>query len=205
MVAGECTSGAILGAYAADVDPELPAEDDHEPLDLQTVEEIQAHFEGPVATVFAWVEAVAAGDWRAVWRLSDDSFRLVRAQAWLWNNRHHAEIDGEDLDQLAAGLAVEDPEGELWEVFARLELAQFQAAWADWDLTNLGAASRPRPVGLDYEVVLLMRAGADPILITAPTPVTALRFLTHLVNERWLVANAGSDERLEPGWPPTLG
>lgn len=49
-----------------------------------------------------------------------------------------------------------------------------------------------------------MRAGVEPILITEPTPVDALRFLAHLVDDRWLAANAGSDERLEPGWPPTI-
>lgn len=141
------------------MEPRLPAEGGQEPLDLQTLEEIRAHFEGPVAAVFAWVKALTAGEWRAAWRLSDDIFRLVRAQAWLWNNRNSPGIAGEDLDQLAAGLAIEDPEGELWTDFARLELAQFRSAWADWDLANMAAASRSRPVGLDYEVVLLTNEG----------------------------------------------
>lgn len=173
-------------------------------MDLQTPEEVRAHFEGPVAVAFAWVEALAAGDWGAVWRLSDDEFRLVRVQAWLWSNRDHPVIAGSDLDQLAAGLAVPEPTVALWPDFAQLEVQRFRQSWAAWDLSNLGAASRPRPVGLDYELILLMRAGAEPILITETTEVEALRFLVHLVNDRWLVANAGSEERLEPGWPPTI-
>jgi hypothetical protein len=78
------------------------------------LEEIHAHLEGPVAAVFVWVEALTAGDWRALMALSADTFRLVRAQAWLWNNRNHPGIAGEDLDPLASGLVVDDPRGELW-------------------------------------------------------------------------------------------
>lgn len=78
-------------------------------------------------------------------------------------------------------------------------------AWGHWDLTNMGAGSQPRPIGIDYEVVVLLPAEKEPIFFTEATLVNdALVFLVHYVEDCWLVANAGSDRHLEPGWPPVF-
>lgn len=173
-------------------------------MDHQTPDEMLAHLEGPVAAVWAWLAALTEDDWARAWRLSDDTFRLVRAQAWLWNNRDDPRVAGQDLDELAAALARPNPSHDLWPAFAELEVRAHREAWDRWNLHNMGAGTHPRPVGLDYEVVVLLEA-EEPILFTETTLVPdALLFLVHLVDNRWLVANAGSDRHLVPGWPPEI-
>ena len=161
--------------------------------------------EGPVQAAFEWFDAVVQGsDYAAAWNLSDDEYRLTRAQAWLWNNRGAPDIAGGDLDQQAAALARAPSQSPLWQEFADVELEMYQETWAMWARAQIEAGSEPVPGDPDYEVVVLF--DTDPAVgqVTESDDVPALPFLVHLVDGRWLVAQAGSDQRAVPGWPPVF-
>ena len=64
---------------------------------------------GPVKAAQAWIEAVQLGRYDAAWAMTDPRLRLVRAQAWIWNNRKDADIAALDRDELARALAEEGP------------------------------------------------------------------------------------------------
>jgi len=160
---------------------------------------------GQVRAAFEWFDAVVEGsDYVAAWGLSDDEYRLTRAQAWLWNNRGAPDVGGTDLDEQAASLARVPSRSPLWPEFADMELEMYQEVWAMWRRAQIEAASEPVPDDPDYEVVVF--TDADPAAggVTEADDVPALPFLVHLVDGQWRVAQAGSDRRAVPGWPPVL-
>lgn len=179
-----------------------------ESFDEQTRAEMEAHVRGPGWVAMAWYLAVCRDDeWDLAWMLSDPELRLARAQAWLWNNRHHpavAEIGIEELADRFTGPNFQT--ASLWREFAQIETAAYRRAWDDFDPAEIGLASRPRLIDVDYELCLL--AKAEGVVYTQPTQIRALRFLMHLVDGEWKVANAGGTEHAErrvvPGWPPQL-
>lgn len=169
--------------------------------------EMAAHYGpgGPVEPQMRWVDAVKAGKWDEAWKLMDMELRLVRAQGFLWNNRSHPLVSGQDLDALAAELCRDEPEHILWPGFAETELSLFAEAWADWDLSEWGVASNPRPVDLDYELVLWIRSDGEAVQYETDTfvpPQDAKYFLMHRTDDGWKVAAIGTS-RHEPGWPPS--
>ena len=87
----------------------------------------------------------------------DDNLRSCRAQAWLWNNRTAPDVASR-LDELASEFidGPPAPHSPLWIEFANIELGMIRAAWADVYAQVLGAASDPRPIGLDLELVLMV-------------------------------------------------
>jgi hypothetical protein len=91
----------------------------------QDEQELAEHFGGPVAVVHAFVEAVVNGDYRQAWGLADASWRLCRAQSWLWANATYPSIQRFDRDNAAHELAQVDSTHELWEDFAQTELESF--------------------------------------------------------------------------------
>lgn len=175
-----------------------------EQFDEQTQAEVEAHVQGPGWVAMAWYHAVCRDDeWDLAWMLSDPELRLARAQAWLWNNRHHPEIAAGGIEELADRFTGPNfRAAPFWQEFARMETAAYREAWADFDPAEVGLASRPRPVDVDYELCLL--AKAEGVTYTKPTPIRALRFLMHFVGGEWKVANAGAERRVVPGWPPRL-
>lgn len=176
-----------------------------ESFDEQTeAETAVAHVQGPGWVAMAWFHAVRRDrEWELAWSLTDPEFRLARAQAWLWNNRNVPEIAAAGIEELATWYADADfQEAPFWADFARIELAAYQEAWNHWDPNEIGLASRPRLADIDYEVCLL--AISDGKVYDKPTPIVALPFLMHFADGMWLVANAGSDRRVVPGWPPQL-
>jgi hypothetical protein len=51
--------------------------------------------------------------------------------------------------------------------FEESQLDEFEEKWADFDLENWGAASRPRPTVPDHEIVLLVRTEGKPVSLQA--------------------------------------
>ena len=162
-------------------------------------------------------------DFPSAWAGMSPALRLARAQAWLWNNRDHPLHQGYDLDEVAARLADAEPRHELWPVFAKMELAGFQRAWPlpPGGYGSLGVASRPRPLGVDLELIFVLdleetrRAGAGDIGDTGATLVkgtpggvpveTFASLVMRLEGTTWLVYSHNGPERLpQPGWPPSL-
>jgi hypothetical protein len=169
----------------------------------QSPEELAIHYGpgGPVAAVYEWVELIHAGDLRAAWPKTDPTLRLVLAQAWLWANRGHATVIPYDREEAAESLAGTRFDHDLWPAFEETQIGEFAEQWPDFPSDEWGAASRPRPVPPDSEVVMFMRTGGEVIQITEPTLMETFPFLMRLADGEWLVESFSS-ERPKPGWPP---
>lgn len=175
--------------------------------DQQSREELQVHYgpAGPVEVARRWLEAVLrAGDYARAWALMDDNHRLCRAQAWVHNNQDSPDIALRDRIQFAEALASSPSTDPLWADFAGTELAQMRRTWSDVDLAGLGAASRPRPVGVDLELVVFVRPEEQPAggMTTGATLIpSAIVFTMRSTSAGWLIA--ALDDRVPlPGWPP---
>jgi len=55
----------------------------------------------PAESASAWIQAAARGDYEEMWRLSDENWRLCRAQAWPWSNRAQLGLDSMTTSQLS--------------------------------------------------------------------------------------------------------
>lgn len=182
----------------------LTVEDDA----FQSEEELAAHYgpDGPVAAALQWLDAIFHDDLRAAWAKTEPNLRLVLAQAFLWANRTHPHTSGYDLDEGAAALAGLSFDHDLWPSFEATQLREFHEAFDAFFSEPYGAASRPRPVGLDFEIVKFVRTESDePEFVVGPTLVEAQVFLLRATSDGWLVAGQGVDAPPEPGWPPTPG
>ncbi len=158
---------------------------------------------GPVKAAQAWIEAVQLGRYDTAWAMTDPNLRLVRAQAWVWNNRTDADIAALNRDELARALAQERPDHPLWGDFAATELHQITNVYGTYQAENWGASSGPSTVGPDYSLVLFAHLSGDPLILTDRPPVFSLAFLMHAAPRGWLLASF-SDVLPKPGWPPTL-
>jgi hypothetical protein len=171
------------------------------------MDEIRAHLlaeNGPVDAARVWLEALlTGGDLVAIWNACDPEFRLYLAHSWLWANRMHPNLRSIDHAATATSLAADGPGHELWEVFSEAQLNPLRGAWPWIDLENLGVATRPRPVALGYEKVILAPTlpGTVGYVLSEDTVLDpALRMLMHHVDGRWLVASLGDEKPLV--WTP---
>jgi hypothetical protein len=172
----------------------------------QSPEELEAHFaeDGPVAASREWLSTIfERNDLLAAWRKTDLELRQVLVQAWIWANRSHPLIVGLDRENLASELARSEPSHPLWRFFEESQLREFKEVWGELNLDRLGAASRPRPIAPDYELVIWLDTKGDVLHIEQPPfEEDALVLLMRSTPEGWLVAGLGSEEVPEPGWPP---
>src|SRR5205807_862622 len=83
----------------------------------------------------------------AAWAMTDPRLRLVRSQAWIWNNRKDADIAAVGRDELARALAQERPDHPLWGDFAATEVHQMTGVYGTFRPENWGASSGPSAVG----------------------------------------------------------
>lgn len=179
----------------------------------QPIDEIAAHVgpEGPVTAAHQFLRIVLLHrDFRSAWRRMDATLRLCIAQAWLWANRKS--IDpvlqdaAHDLDGSAAALASEEPaETALWEAFATTQQRNLVETLmtSTRDPSRLAAASRPRPVADDLELVLFVDSQHGDHMIYRPDATRILyRMLMRRTDRGWLVAGLMSDKPPLPGWPP---
>ncbi len=171
----------------------------------QTPEELAAHYgkDGAVAAAGSWLATYLDLGLGAVWVRTDPSLRLVMAQGWLWANRSHPEIVGQDLDELAARI-VEAAPADGWPrvVLSYLD-AELRGQMAPWLLDGrYGAASRPRPIATGYELVVLLECGDEPRVFTELTQEYAELFVMRQTPHGWLLAGFGDERVPTPGWPP---
>ena len=163
---------------------------------------------GPVEAVYAFLRSVDESSFVEVWSWHDRDLRLVRAQAWLWNNREASELASQDLAALAQSWVDNEAIDDLWPSFASIELHSLRSSWSTWldclRSGSLGAGSASRLVGPDLEVVLLMPTEGEPLVFNEPTPVhSAITFVVRRTDDGWRIAAYG-DRLPEPGWPPTI-
>lgn len=148
----------------------------------QSEAEIQAHIDGPVQAAWEWLLAVVDNqDFETAWDLTAPELRRTRAHAWLSANP----AEEQNVEQLVQGIAPEP----LRSRFAAAELSAYAESFGHLDTSQMGAASRPRVIGPDAELVVLAQMGQEPKVFTEPTLVHSLTFLMHLVRGRWLVAD----------------
>ncbi|MCF2435567.1 hypothetical protein LV779_17410 [Streptomyces thinghirensis] len=115
---------------------------------------------GPVDTANKFVRAVKEGKFNRAWGLLTPKLRLVLVQAWIWANKDHESLRPFDQEELAKALSAIKPEHALARAFNGTQLGEFQNAFPTIDET-WGAASNPRPIGIDYELVVLSPTGGD--------------------------------------------
>ncbi|MFG1777885.1 SEFIR domain-containing protein [Micromonospora sp. NPDC049048] len=155
-----------------------------------------------VDTAHRWLEAVKDGRMEDVWKGLDRQTRLVLAQAWILANERHPRLRGVDREEVAQDLSLPEPQHWLREDFFSTQLNEFQVAYAGYDPDTWGAAERPRPFELDYEVVLLTEVGGDPFVWQPNTQVSGIVLILRWQVGEWRVAGFGLEIPI-PGWPPT--
>jgi hypothetical protein len=170
--------------------------------------QLDSHYgpEGPVVAALAWVQHILASDLSAAWKITDPNYRIVFAQGFIWANRAHPLLAGEDRDDLAASLAALSFDHRLWPSFADKTISEIQEVFRDFFEHPYGAASAPRPVALDYELVKFVATESfdEPEIISGPTFRRGQVFLMRSPTDGWLVSGLDIHEPPEPGWPPKV-
>jgi hypothetical protein len=158
----------------------------------QTREELNAHFgpDGPVAVAQRFFEALFRDrSLRAAWEVMTPELRRDRTDAWVEVNARHPALAMIDSDVVAESLAEADPDHPLWPAFESSSVEDFLEAYSFADLESYGYASRPRPIGVDQEIVLLVRGDTNqPRVFDRPALVSGAQFVMEHRGGRWLVA-----------------
>jgi tetratricopeptide (TPR) repeat protein len=165
---------------------------------------MDAHFRdgGPVDTANKFVKTVKKRKINRAWELLTPTLRLVLAQAWIWANKDHPDVTPYDRNELANSLSAVKSNHPLTRGFMATQLGEFQSAFEAIDET-WGAASNPRPIGIDYELVLLSPTGGDVIIFDERTgPLRTAPFLMKQLMGQWRVDAFGPAYPI-PGWPPS--
>jgi hypothetical protein len=174
----------------------------------QSTGEIEAAFDddGPILAARRWlVKVLRAGDLELAWADVDPAFRLVLAQRWVWPRRAAPELAGDDPEQVADALALDEPSDARWPAFAASLHEDLGGAWPWAEADSIGAAAPPQPVAIDVELVVFGPVGeSGSVLRTgqAGRLDPELHLLMHRVEGRWLVAGLSADDLPQPRWPP---
>ena len=178
----------------------------------QSAEEVKAHLgpDGPVAPAYDFLAAIYRGKFRAVWRLMDENLRRACLQDVLWANRAAPHTlpryAWRHRDELVDMLAVDEPpRNDFWVAFQARQLEALAEAVTD-DPRGLSAASRPRPMGDDLELVLLIDSQGQTYGVDRPTAVkVTFAMLMRRTDTGWRVAAMQTDTPPVQGYPPTWG
>ena len=166
---------------------------------------------GPNQFALQWVQAVADNHAEDVWRQMTADYRLSLVQWWLTHNPEALNDPSAvslDRDELAQCLAVEEPEHILFRHVARVSLRELRNTFGGVDISEIAPGTRPRPVGVELELVRLFylpdldRSDAGNYVFAAGTTARALSVLVNRTTAGWAVAGVG-EGLLRPGWPPT--
>jgi hypothetical protein len=174
---------------------------------LEDLSPVPEHRQGALAVAFEWLEAMAAGDYMTGWRLSDDNWRLCRAQSWIWSNRLIISQD-HSIDEVERALAQGDAKHPLWAAFVYTESEYFRDYYSGVDTTKIGVGSEHRPTGRDYDLLLfppLDESGKGYFVLQPMVLNTRAQVLIRKgVGEHgWLVASHCSVAPPTPGRPPS--
>jgi hypothetical protein len=147
-----------------------------------------------VSAAWAFLTSVCVdGDLLSVWPTVDPDFRAVLAWRWVQDNHYQMTVDGWDGEAVAADLAVPVPDHPLWVHFERVHVRSFRAMLPDPATWGIGTGTRIVAPGVEvlyvHEMSTLDGGVWEP---NVPRPVFPI--LMHLVDDRWLVRNLGSEE-----------
>ena len=121
---------------------------------------------GSVHAAFRWISAVwERNDLREAWGYMDVPLRAALVRAWALANRTHPFLRDWGIETVIANVH-QEPDGPAWGVFADTQLREFQTAWPGFDPLTWGAASKPRRVLPDYDLVLSTRV-EPPLSLTS--------------------------------------
>ena len=110
--------------------------------------------------------------------MTDPRLRLVRAQAWVWNNRKDTDILACDRDDLARALAEERPDHPLWGDFAATEVHQMTGVYGTFPHLAKGAYShvaKRTKVGYTALLRLLWAVGSPDRVARMPARTLSCR------------------------------
>jgi hypothetical protein len=151
--------------------------------------------------VLEWLQRIfEEGDVAAAWRITDEPYRLARAQAWIMANIDLPELLNENRDEVAAALAAPTSSHPLWDTFAGFITIRFRN-----DLPDLTSPAFRRVIekddgisaGPDLEYVAV--TGEQRVEFELGETVAVRLFV---VRHDDLVAGLGQSVP-KPGWPPT--
>jgi predicted nucleic acid-binding protein len=147
-----------------------------------------------VGAAWAFLTSVCVdGDLLSVWPNVDPDFRSVLAWRWVRDNHYQMTVDGWEGEAVAAALAGPVPEHPLWVHFERVHVRSFRAMLPDPATWGIGTGTRIVGPGVEvlyvHEMSTLESGVWEP---NVPRPVFPI--LMHLVDDRWLVRNLGSEE-----------
>jgi hypothetical protein len=167
--------------------------------DDQTQEELDLHYgeTGPVVAAWAWLDAVfTQQDLAAAWPLMDTPLRELLARDFVDANAQHPYVVPLDKVELVRDLVSVPSSHELWIPFAEIQIRKLRDR-LDWitSVETLGAASRPRVVGIDVEAVVILNTNGDTIRFESDQIIVGEVLTLHLRNTRcedgWLVTVGG--------------
>lgn len=154
-----------------------------------------------------WFSSVVNGEFNRAWELSEENWRLCRAQAWIWNNRGVLGLaDEAEMEELAKALSKVYSDHPLWIRFIQSERDQLFEAVAGARNKSWGAATGRRCVGPGYELFLFFELRDDyryGLEVRGPTLVPGTYpCLMHLTSEGWRLAAYSVEAPPQPGFPP---
>lgn len=164
-------------------------------------DEFAAYFEpgSPVEVARDWLEhLLARDDVPALWRITSPELRLALAQQLIIAQPWSATMSRNELDRLAGALSKAAPTEGDWPRFQRGLARILKEKHNHVDLETWGPM-RPRPVGVDRELVLFVPNPSSNRVIAPGETFFAVGLLVNTTEGQ--VAGFGSNEPT-PGWPP---
>lgn len=161
-------------------------------MDEQTPAELQAHYgeQGPVAAAWRWCQRIAdAETFGDAWcKDTGDPLRGAVAASFVEVNLKRPWMHRYDPEALGAALAAcSPPDEDVWGRFVEAQAPTFAAVVEPINSGDYGAASRPRPLGVDLELVLFVPAPEGVTQVREPGVVVALAATMARQNGRWIV------------------
>ncbi|MET8848488.1 hypothetical protein [Amycolatopsis sp. NPDC004625] len=165
---------------------------------------------GPWRFARDWVGAVLADDVDRAWTMMSEELRLALAQMWIFHNPgvlSDSCARGLDRDGLTERLLRADPADGLFINMRSVEIRTIREAMGVASLDQLGTGSRPRPIGVDLELVRLF-VMADLDVDDRGKPFFAAGASATCVSVIVSGADGGRrvagffDSLFRPGWPP---
>lgn len=127
----------------------------------------QFHAGGPVDAAYTWVRDISAvSTFHDAWTgLTGEPLRSQVAQAFVQINLPRPWMKRYEPAELARQLAAcAPPDAEVWARFAAAQAPTFAEALEPVRNGQAGVASRPRPLGVDTELVLFIDTGGESMV-----------------------------------------